>query len=220
MARVVSLVALIMVLLPQGAQGWWHRRTVQTAAYYYPAPAYPVLVGYSPVVSYPVPVVPYTPQVCTTPALAVATTAQPPVASPPAVPAVPNYAQPSTAPPSSGPAPYPGTSPTNPGPRGTAPTTTRGLKPIAATDRYFDSYVVAPPDDGTSPPRERQPVSFWNLTGHDAVMRVDGQNQTVPAGQRLQLVLGRQFVWQVDDREPQTGRLSDTGAGLDIMIRR
>ena len=195
MARVVGLVALVMLLAPQDVRAWWHWRATRVAAYYCPAPAYAAVPVYASVVPSAVPVFPYTPLVWpVAPAPAVPATLAPAPPVVPAVPAVPNLAQPSTAPPSSGPAPYPGTS-------GSGPTSTRGLKPIAQTDRYFDSYVVAPPEGGLKTRSEHQPVSFWNQSGHDAVVRIDGQEHALAPGKRLDVVLGPQFVWQLVGHE-------------------
>jgi hypothetical protein len=83
---------------------------------------------------------------------------------------------------------------------------------------YFDTYPVAPREGER--PGDTPAVRVWNLSGQDLTIRVDGTTQAVPSGQSVRLSVARQFVWQVVGREPQAGRIPETQAGLEIIVRR
>jgi hypothetical protein len=89
----------------------------------------------------------------------------------------------------------------------------------ASEPSFYDVYPVAP-RGGVPPAGDRRPVSFWNLTGRDVVLTVDGRAQTVPRGGKARLVLERRFVWQVDGREPRNEDVAAGAAGLEIVLRR
>lgn len=213
MARVMWWAAVGLALaLPNIVQArWWHHhRAVQVAAYYYAVP-----VVYAPVVPTAVPVIPYLPPATPTLTPSAPVYAVPPITPPPPV---PGYAQPSTAPPSSAPAPYP--PPPSSGGGASGPVRSQGLKPNTTTDNYFESYSIAPKENAPAVSPDRQPVWFWNMSGHDMTLCVAGQSQNLAAGKRVNLKLARNFVWQLDGREPQVSSLPENGAGLDIIIRR
>lgn len=62
-------------------------------------------------------------------------------------------------------------------------------------------------------------VGFWNLSGKDVTLTVDGKTQTLPRDRAVTLQLGRQFVWQADQRPPRTERVPDDQPGHEIVIR-
>jgi hypothetical protein len=206
MSRLAQGVAVAVIMaLPVGAWGHGlgllHPRT--TVAYYYPA-----VVEYVPVVAYPV----Y--PVCV----------PPPLPSYPSVP-VPSglgqtYAPPTAAPPSAG--------PSTPEPPLAAPLAP--AKPSAATPgrspgfgestSFYNAYSVAG-QYRSRPVGERCMVDFWNLTGRDLVLRIEGEPpQVLPRGKSVPVAIGRQFRWQVEGRETQTTRIDDGESALQIVIRR
>jgi hypothetical protein len=63
-------------------------------------------------------------------------------------------------------------------------------------------------------------VGFWNLSGHALRLRVDGRDHRIASGETLKLEVGRQFVWRVDDREPQSEQIPAQAPALEIVIRR
>jgi hypothetical protein len=63
-------------------------------------------------------------------------------------------------------------------------------------------------------------VGFWNLSGHDVVLRVDGQPHLLALGQRLKLELGRRFVWKVGDYEAQVEQMPAGIPTMELVIRR
>jgi len=63
-------------------------------------------------------------------------------------------------------------------------------------------------------------VAFWNLTDQDLALRIDGKPQPLQRGQSITLDLGRQFVWQVEGRDPQRENIPLGESALEIVIRR
>jgi hypothetical protein len=49
---------------------------------------------------------------------------------------------------------------------------------------------------------------------------VEGQTHFLARGKAVRLTLARQFVWKVDDREPQIERLPNSVPGMELVIRR
>jgi hypothetical protein len=65
----------------------------------------------------------------------------------------------------------------------------------------------------------RHRVGFWNLTGKDVTLTVDGQTQRLPRDRAVTLELGPQFVWQIDQQPPRTERVPDNLPGHEVVIR-
>jgi hypothetical protein len=133
----------------------------------------------------------------------------PSAVSAPASPVAPVYARPTPAPPSAAPAPtgegtrFPGKGPT--------PRVTESRSAVA-------SYSVVP-RSSEKLAGERCSVGFWNLTNRDLTLKVEGNSRVIPRGKSVTLELGRQFVWQIEGREPQTEQVPPTEAGVEIVIR-
>jgi hypothetical protein len=62
-------------------------------------------------------------------------------------------------------------------------------------------------------------VGFWNVTGREVTLIIDGQTYVVPRDRNLTLKLARQFSWRVQGREPQTERVSDDKVNHEIVVR-
>jgi hypothetical protein len=212
MRKTTTLLILAVILLsPRHAWGDWFRRGRAVVSYYYPT--------YSPVVSYYYPAYSpvvmyyyYPPPVYVSPAVeACASTVQNPVALPSYMPRSTqepplnsDYAAPTIAPPS-----QPKKSQSLSSPAGE----------LNESRSYYDAYPVAPRD----PPRPigtRCDVGFWNLTDRDLTLRVDGQAVVLAQGKSLPLNLGREFVWQIEGRDPERQTLRTDESGLEIVIRR
>jgi hypothetical protein len=84
---------------------------------------------------------------------------------------------------------------------------------------YYESYPVDP-RSSDKPVGDRCPVGFWNLTGHDVALTVDGKSHVLAAGKNLKLELARQFIWKMANHDPQTERIAVDTPGLEIVIRR
>jgi hypothetical protein len=196
-SRFVCTLALAVFLFlaaagPASAFGW--RRAV-SSSYYYSAPvvyvaAYPVLpCPPVPVVSFPV---------------------APAVAAPPAQ----LYAAPQPAPPSPSSSAEPPLAPRS--------SSDRGLQGAVESRRPgpppHDTYYVARRATVRETP-ERCAVTFWNMTGRNVTLTVNGQAYTLPAGDSLKLPLGRQFVWNVSGRETKQQVVPPEEVGVEIVLR-
>jgi hypothetical protein len=175
---------------------------VYTASYYYPA-SYPV---YYATYSYRVPVAvsyaaPAWPVSYAAPAPVVCV----PVVSVPAavpVPARPLYAVPTPAPPSQ-------------------PVYPSAVKPAPPQVSELRSGTDGQPPGAVSVPvTDRVRVGFWNVSGRDVLLTVDGQRRVLPRNRSITLLLGRHFVWQVDERTAQTEDVPEGNSTLELVLRR
>jgi hypothetical protein len=58
------------------------------------------------------------------------------------------------------------------------------------------------------------------LTERDVVVTTGGLAHFLPRRRAVTLLLGRQFVWQLDQREPQREHIPEEQGSLEIVIRR
>jgi len=95
-----------------------------------------------------------------------------------------------------------------------------GKGPAVSESRsFYESFSVQPPStDKLS--ADRCAVGFWNLTGRDVTLSVDGKPQIIPQGKSLKLQLGRQFVWQIGGHDAQTEKVPMENSGVEIVLRR
>jgi hypothetical protein len=201
--RPLAAVALAAVLLLPAAGranfGLFRRPLTTTTTYYYPAP---VVVPAYPAYYYPA---------YTAPAVPVCPPPTPPVAAAPSR----LYATPAPAPPSGTAEPplAPGRSSAEP-PRPGVNVQSESRKVSAG---LYDTYFVGSP--GGRAAGDRCAVMFWNLSGRDMTLTVDGRTVSLPARQSLRLDLRRDFTWGVLGREPQRQQVPETEGGLEVVIR-
>jgi hypothetical protein len=67
--------------------------------------------------------------------------------------------------------------------------------------------------------RERCKVGFWNLTGRDITLKVDGQERLLPRNRAITLTLARSFAWQIDQGETVTERVPDDQPFHEVLLR-
>jgi hypothetical protein len=201
LARLMSVAVILSFPLLARGNGLTLVRSPVVVANYYPAPVFCV-----PVVAFAVYPVCVPPPVCPVP---------PPLSAP-----SPAYAPPTAAPPSAAPStPEP---PLAAPPVPAKPTAAPPSRPLGfgESTSFFDTYPVASPG-GSGLAGDHSKVDFWNLTGKDLVLRLDGEPPLVlPHHKDLPLTTGRQFTWQVEGREKQTTRFRDGESALQIVIRR
>lgn len=70
------------------------------------------------------------------------------------------------------------------------------------------------------PATDRVRVGFWNASGRDLTLTIDGQAHVVPRNRSITLDLGRQFVWRIDQRSPQNESIPAGNSTLEIVLRR
>jgi|SRR5882724_188572 len=67
--------------------------------------------------------------------------------------------------------------------------------------------------------KDRCRVGFWNLTGRDVTLVVDGKSRLVARDRALTLELPRDFGWRVDQQPAQTVHVANDKASHEIVIR-
>ncbi|MBM3997009.1 MAG: hypothetical protein FJ303_23080 [Planctomycetes bacterium] len=68
-------------------------------------------------------------------------------------------------------------------------------------------------------PTERCKVGFWNLTGRDVTLTIEGKRIALTKDRAVNLDLTRQFRWQIDGRALIVERVADGLATHEIVIR-
>jgi hypothetical protein len=122
-----------------------------------------------------------------------------------AVQPMPNYAKPTPAPPSQTMEPPLGKS------GATLPTVIESRAAAAN-----DTTPMKPADPGV---KDLCKVGFWNVSGADVKLIVNGKTHVIPRNRSLTLTLSRQFSYQVNAQMPQTARVPDDKTGHEIVIR-
>lgn len=67
--------------------------------------------------------------------------------------------------------------------------------------------------------KDRCKVGFWNLTGRDVTLKVDGQQRLLPRDRAVTLELERAFVWQLDQGDRVTERVPDDQPFHEVILR-
>jgi hypothetical protein len=65
---------------------------------------------------------------------------------------------------------------------------------------------------------DRCRVGFWNITGKDVTIVVDGKSRSLARNQAVTMELARTFTWQIDGRQ-RDERVPDGQTTLDIILR-
>jgi hypothetical protein len=68
--------------------------------------------------------------------------------------------------------------------------------------------------------QDRVQVGFWNVSGRDLILTIDGRRHTLPRNRSITLELGRQFTWRIDQRAPQDENIPEGNSTLEIVLRR
>jgi hypothetical protein len=93
-------------------------------------------------------------------------------------------------------------------------------RPEVTESRSFYEAFKVQPTISDKPALEQCALGFWNLTGRDVTVSVDGKTQVIPQGKSLKLQVGRQFVWQLGGHEALTEKVPTENSGLEIVLRR
>jgi hypothetical protein len=70
---------------------------------------------------------------------------------------------------------------------------------------------------GTS--KDRCKVGFWNLTGRDITLRVEGQPRLLAKNRAVTLDLARSFSWQVDQEQASTEHVPAEEPFHEVILR-
>ncbi len=89
--------------------------------------------------------------------------------------------------------------------------------PVVVATRSLAGNASAP---GVLPaPKDRCRVGFWNLTGRDVTLVVDGKSHTLARDRALTLDLNRMFVWQADARGAQNEQVAEDQSTHEVVVR-
>ena len=67
--------------------------------------------------------------------------------------------------------------------------------------------------------KDRCRIGFWNLTGRDITLTVDGKSWKLAKDRALTLDLPHQFTWQADGRLQHVERIAEGQTSQEIAIR-
>ncbi|MSQ97083.1 MAG: hypothetical protein EXR98_21370 [Gemmataceae bacterium] len=88
--------------------------------------------------------------------------------------------------------------------------------PVITTAHSLPSGFVP----GAAPlPKERCRVGFWNLSGREVTLTVDGKTWTLTKDRSLTLDLDRQFAWQIAGQALRVERVPEGQAAQEVLIR-
>jgi hypothetical protein len=72
---------------------------------------------------------------------------------------------------------------------------------------------------GAPLPKDRCRVGFWNLTGREVTLTVEGKSVTLAKNRSVTMDLERNFAWQVDQRPQHVERIAEGQFAYDLVIR-
>jgi hypothetical protein len=67
--------------------------------------------------------------------------------------------------------------------------------------------------------KDRCRVGFWNLSGRDVSLTIDGKTTLLPKDRAITVDLERQFTWQVEGRPPHSERLPEGKTTHEVVIQ-
>lgn len=74
-------------------------------------------------------------------------------------------------------------------------------------------------DKTAKSPTSRCRVGFWNVTGRDIQLQVEGKSQSLAKNRATTLELERHFLWQIDGGEMNPERVPDSQNYFEVIIR-
>ncbi|MBM4067538.1 MAG: hypothetical protein FJ271_01130 [Planctomycetes bacterium] len=70
-------------------------------------------------------------------------------------------------------------------------------------------------DDKTGPLR----VGFWNISGKDVNLKVNGETHLVPRNRTLNLRLDRSFIWQAGTNDAKQEQIAESQTTHEVILR-
>ena len=101
-------------------------------------------------------------------------------------------------------------------PESTPKQSTVRSSPIADSKLKIDRYPI----EGIAPvlPTALRAVTFYNFSGRELTLTLDGKDVTVPSKHSVEAKLPPAFSWKLDGESQADGTISPTTPGLDIVI--
>lgn len=62
-------------------------------------------------------------------------------------------------------------------------------------------------------------VGFWNLTGREVTLTIEGKSWTLPKNQVLNFQMERNFTWQVNGQLQHIERVPDGQASYEVLVK-
>lgn len=88
--------------------------------------------------------------------------------------------------------------------------------PVIIESRSFGGAFLP---QGPAPSAGRCRVGFWNVTGRDVTLTVNGQARTLSKDRALTVELDRTFGWQIDSGAAHAERVPDEQTSFEVIIR-
>ena len=88
--------------------------------------------------------------------------------------------------------------------------------PVIIESRSFGGAFLP---QGPGPSAGRCRVGFWNVTGRDVTLTVNGQARPLSKDRALTVELDRTFGWQVDGGAAHAERVPDEQTSFEVIIR-
>jgi hypothetical protein len=67
--------------------------------------------------------------------------------------------------------------------------------------------------------RDRCSVGFWNLTGRDVTLSIDGKSFALAKNRKITMTLEHQFSWQADNGAQQLERVPESQTTFEVVVR-
>jgi hypothetical protein len=116
--------------------------------------------------------------------------------------------------------PSPVTAPVYATPRPAPPSSpSTGEPPLGSALKRAPTFNESRSGSKYPPMDDRCQVGFWNISGRDLTLKVNGQSRLLLRNRALTLELGRDFVWQIDSREPQRQQVPADQASFEVILR-
>jgi hypothetical protein len=88
--------------------------------------------------------------------------------------------------------------------------------PIVIESRSLGGIL---PEASPNLPQGMARVGFWNITGRDVTLSIDGRQRTLAKDRAVTVDLQRSFTWQVNDGVLQTERVPGEQSTFEVIIR-
>jgi hypothetical protein len=122
------------------------------------------------------------------------------------MPKVKSLAEPTPAPPSSTPA-------------SRSPTTSEPPTIQKRAPTVFEARSGTRAAQAAQASQDRCKVGFWNVTGQDVTLTIDGKSRMLAKDRAVTVDLGRDFTWQITGREPRQERVPEEMNVFEVILR-
>ena len=90
---------------------------------------------------------------------------------------------------------------------------------LANIERKIDEFLIAG-KEGKAEPSKEVKIGFFNHSGKDLTLDVNGETVTLPSEQYVTLRLPRQFAWSIKGEKNRDVKVPSDADGLEIVFRK